>query len=393
MKRLAIITTHPIQYIAPLFRLLNERGKIHVKVFYTWGQTISGAKYDPGFGKQVDWDIPLLEGYEYSFAENISRDPGTHHFKGIINPGLIPEIEAWEPNAILVFGWSFKSHFKCLQHFHKKIPVWFRGDSTLMNEKPGLKKMLRRIFLKWVYRHVDAAFYVGSQNKSYYAKHGLREDQLFFAPHAIDNDRFFDMQGQYEEKAIAWRRKLNIRDEDIVFLFAGKLEPIKNIELLISSFLMIRSALTGGSKTQLVIVGNGLLETELKERYGRLPNIHFVGFQNQSLMPVVYRLGNVFVLPSTNETWGLSINEAMACGRAVLVSDKCGAAIDLVRNNENGFIFESGNSSGLLEKMNYLSGNRSTLLQMGQCSGSMIESWNLEQVAAVIENKTNEPIQ
>jgi glycosyltransferase involved in cell wall biosynthesis len=391
MDRLAIITTHPIQYHAPLFRLLNERGKILVKVFYTWCQTNEGAKYDPGFGKQVNWDIPLLEGYEYSFAENISKDPGTHHFKGIINPGLIREIEAWKPNAVLVFGWSFKSHLKCLRHFHKKIPVWFRGDSTLMNEKPGIKKILRRIFLKWVYSHVDIAFYVGTQNKSYFRKHGLKEAQLLFAPHAIDNDRFFDKDGQYEEKALAWRRKLNIRDEDIVFLFAGKLEPVKNIELMISAFLMIQSSLTGGSGIQLIIVGNGILEKGLKEKYGGMQHIHFIGFQNQSMMPVVYRLGNVFVLPSKSETWGLSVNEAMACGRAILVSDKCGAAMDMVK--ENGYIFKSGNSKDLEVKIKWMAEDKAKLRQMGLNSGSMIKSWDFETVASILENKIMGSIQ
>jgi glycosyltransferase involved in cell wall biosynthesis len=387
MKRLAIITTHPIQYNAPLFSLLSRRRNIHVKVFYTWSQTRTGAKYDPGFGKQVDWDIPLLDGYEYSFVENISADPGTHHFKGIINPGLIPEIEAWQPTAVLVFGWSFKSHLKCLRHFHKKIPVWFRGDSTLMNEKPGLKKMFRRIFLKWVYRHVDVAFYVGSQNKLYYAKHGLKQDQLIFAPHAVDNDRFFDTQGQYEEKALAWRRELNIRDEDIVFLYAGKMEPKKNPGLLLETFSVLKSP-----TAHLVMAGDGILLEKLKKIYSKNERIHFIGFQNQQKMPVLYRMGDVFVLPSRGpgETWGLSINEAMSCGRAVLVSDKCGAAIDLVRNNENGFIFESGNTSDLLEKLNNLSGNKSRILQIGQCSRSMIKNWSLDQVARVIENKINE---
>ena len=88
MDRLAIITTHPIQYNAPLFSLLNKRGKIHVKVFYTWGQSEKADLYDPGFGIERKWDIPLVEAYDHEFIENISRYPGTDHFMGIVNPGL-----------------------------------------------------------------------------------------------------------------------------------------------------------------------------------------------------------------------------------------------------------------------------------------------------------------
>ena len=111
-KRLAIVTTHPIQYYAPLFKMLHKRGLINIKVFYTWSQSQQGAKYDPGFGKSIEWDIPLLEGYDYTFVNNISSKPGTHHFSGIINPSLNAEIEQWNPNAILIIGWSFKSHLR-----------------------------------------------------------------------------------------------------------------------------------------------------------------------------------------------------------------------------------------------------------------------------------------
>jgi glycosyltransferase involved in cell wall biosynthesis len=85
-------------------------------------------------------------------------------------------------------------------------------------------------------------------------------------------------------------------------------------------------------------------------------SITFLPFQNQSIMPIVYRLGDIVVLPSKgpDETWGLAINEAMACGRPVIASDKCGAAADMIKNNENGFVFNAGDENDLyncMEKM------------------------------------------
>src|SRR4051812_32141110 len=103
MKKLAIVTTHPIQYNAPLFALLQSRKNISIKVFYTWGDTVKQKKYDPGFNKSIEWDIPLLDGYDHCFPENTARDPGSHHFNGIQNPGLIDDIEAWDANAVLVY--------------------------------------------------------------------------------------------------------------------------------------------------------------------------------------------------------------------------------------------------------------------------------------------------
>jgi len=161
MSKLAIITTHPVQYYAPVFKLLHQRGKINIKVFYTWG-IASVNKFDPGFNKTIEWDIPVLDGYPYEWVENNSKDPGTHHFNGIINPGLIGQVRAWQPDAVLFYGWGFSSHLKAIRYFKNKIPVLFRGDSTLFDEGKGIKALLRTVFLKWVYRHVDHAFFMSA---------------------------------------------------------------------------------------------------------------------------------------------------------------------------------------------------------------------------------------
>ncbi len=114
--KLAVVTTHPIQYYAPIFQELAARKNINLKVFYTWPQS-QQAKFDPGFGKTVEWDVPLLEGYSYTFVENVAKNPGSHGFWGIYNPTLVGEIEAWQPDALLVFSWSYRSNLGVLWHF------------------------------------------------------------------------------------------------------------------------------------------------------------------------------------------------------------------------------------------------------------------------------------
>ena len=380
--KLAIVTTHPIQYYAPLFRMLHNRGVIRMKVFYTWSQSQQGAQFDPGFGKSIQWDIPLLEGYEYTFVNNIATDPGSHRFNGINNPTLNAEIEEYKPDAILIIGWSFKSHLRCMRYFHKKIPILFRGDSTLLAEHLGPKLIIRTLFLIWVYKHIDYALYVGTNNKAYFLRHKIKKQQLVFAPHAIDNERFFDTDNNYTNKALQWRNSLGISDHDMVFLYAGKLEFKKAPELLIKAFIKLSH-----SGSHLVIVGNGPLEKKIKDKYSSVPNIHFIDFQNQSLMPVVYRLGDVLVLPSKGpvETWGLSVNEAMASSRAIIVSDRCGCGIDLVQYNVNGFIFRRANLEDLVSKMDLVIKNRHRLSEMGSASLNIIKQWSFDRICAAIE--------
>ena len=347
MKKLAIITSHPIQYNAPLFALLAKEDKIDLKVFYTWGVDSIKEKYDPDFQQVIQWDIPLLEGYQYQFLENTSKNPGSNHFKGIINPNLNQEIEKWGADIVWLWGWAFDSHLKALRYFKGKKEVWFRGDSTLLDEPKGfnLKKILRRVFLTWVYRYIDKAFYVGTHNKAYFVKHGLKETQLVYAPHAIDNDRFADLTGEYSNQAKDWRKELGISENQKVILFAGKLETKKN-----PFFLITLAKELPTNEYKIVFVGSGPLEENLKNQ--ATENCIFLGFQNQKMMPIVYRLADVFVLPSLGpgETWGLAINEALACGIPVIASNKCGGAVDLI-NTETGFMY---NGINLMECLNWL---------------------------------------
>lgn len=382
MKKLAIVTTHPIQYNAPVFRLLTERKKLDIKVFYTWGESVLKDKFDPGFGKIVNWDIPLLDGYDFAMVNNVSKDPGTHHFKGIINPQICDDIKKWNPDCLLVIGWKYEGHFRCLRYFKRKLPVYFWGDSVLIDlEGNALKRLVKKIFLSWIYSYVDSAFYVGAESKRYFMEYGFKKGNLFFAPHAVDNERFAG-----NDRSL--RRELGISDDCLVFLFAGKWEPKKDPLLLLEAFIELDKP-----QSFLLLVGNGEYESQIRRRVGGLPEtlrerIRLLEFQNQSAMPRVYQACDVFVLPSKGpgETWGLAVNEAMASGRAVIVSDRCGCYPDLVDNGKNGFVFQHGNKESLLQAMRYFCTHPSTSADMGLESRRLISHWSFSATCMGIEN-------
>ncbi len=351
MPRLAIISTHPIQYNAPWFAMLAMDPDLELKVFYTWSQRQTDL-FDQNFGKSVEWDIPLLEGYDYSFVENTSRNPGNNHFSGIVCPTLNQEISAWCPTHLLVFGWNFQAHFKAMRHFKGKIPVLFRGDSTLLDERGGAREILRRIILTLVYRFIDLALYTGNSNHAYFRKHGLKNAQLVFAPHAIDNDRFIQGDLDYKKQSANFRKKLNIEKDDMVILFVGKFETKKNPLLLLKVFKMLLKDERKG-KLRLLFVGNGVLEKQLREEAYGMEEVCFADFQNQSLIPSVYRAADVLCLPSSGpgESWGLVVNEAMACGVKCVISDKAGCAANLGDYTGNE-VFRSGDCKDLEDKLN-----------------------------------------
>lgn len=380
MKRLAIITTHPIQYNAPLFRLLSKRKRISVKVFYTWGQS-KETVFDARFGLQRSWDIPVLEGYEYEFVDNTSKQPDSNNFFGVINPGLIDKLKKEHFDAILVYRWSVWSHLRVLRSFGKAPKLLFRGDSHLFNFRNNLKGVIKKWLLQFVYRRVDYALYVGKHNKDYYQLSGLRNGQLVYAPHAIDNERFSKGGDEWEKKANEERALWSIPEHCIVFLYAGKFYEVKQLDLLIDVFKDLK-----GDGYRLVLVGSGEQEKQLRMEAVRDERIIFQPFRNQSEMPLVYRMGDVFVLPSKSETWGLSVNEAMACGRPAIVSDACGCATELIKKGETGFVFDHTNRNELLTALQQFTSNK-IARAMGGHAFVHIQQFSLERVAEAIEKK------
>ena len=243
---------------------------------------------------------------------------------------------------------------------------------------------MRKIILSWIYKNIDLAFYVGTNNKNYYLKYGLTEKQLIFAPHSVDNDRF---GLERPREVFSLKKSLQIDENEIIILFAGKFEGKKSPLDLLNAFISLNN-----KNIHLLFVGNGGLEKEVKEISSGKKNIHFLDFQNQSYMPVIYQTCDIFCLPSIgpNETWGLAINEAMACAKSILASNKVGGAIDLIFPGVNGEIFEAGSFSDLEKKLHLLiSANKEGLKKMGERSKQIIDSWNFKIQAKIIADTIN----
>jgi glycosyltransferase involved in cell wall biosynthesis len=377
--KLAIISTHPIQYNAPLFHALALEKDIHPRVFYTWSQAAQGPQFDAGFDRAVQWDIPLLDGYEHEFVPNVSAHPSPERRGGVVNPTLMPAIESWGADAVLVYGWNLSSHLRAMRHFKGRIPVFFRGDSTLLNRQSAWRSVLRRAALTWVYRHIDVALAVGQNSADYFRWCGIPASRIALAPHSIDNERFADASGAADAQALRWRSELGVSPDAPVFLFAGKFIDTKDLLLLLDAFGEI------GQAAHLVFVGGGPLEHSLRDRATGRPGVHFMPVQNQRAMPAVYRLGDVFVLPSRGETWGLALNEAMASGRPVIAGSRVGGARDLVRPAVNGWVFESGNRAALADALRTAADcGVEGLRSMGREAVSYIAGWSTQIAAARI---------
>jgi glycosyltransferase involved in cell wall biosynthesis len=350
---------------------LAKHSSYKIKVFYTLGANINSI-VDNGFGTIENWNIDLLSGYEYEFIENISAHPSSLKYNGIKNPSLIKKIQEYNPDSIVVYGWKHQSHLSVLNYFHGKVLILFRGDSTTLDDsiKFSLRSYFRYLILKWVYQKVDYVLSPGSASDKYYMKSGLNQNQIIRAEHAVDNERFKNLTNSEQEQLFELSSTLLIKPNENIFLFAGKFIHKKNPLLLLEAFVELKRQ---KENARLLLVGNGILEKRIKERINLLPldiasSITLLPFQDQHQIKLLYRVATVFVLPSISETWGLSVNEALASGIPVIISDKCGSSKNLVKNDVNGFIFKSGDIQDLLQKMHIM------------CDDNLVERLSLQTV-------------
>lgn len=344
--RLAIVVSHPIQYYAPWFRHLQAEG-LAVRVFYLWDFGVTD-RHDPGFGKAFTWDVDLLGGYEHEFVPNRSRHPGTDKFSGLHNPDLPARLRQWRPDAILVFGYKFRTHLGLiLRHAFGGPPLIFRGDSHLLG-RPRLPAW-KRWPLALLYRRFAAFLYVGQANRAYLQALGVPESKLFFSPHCVDT-RHFTARAEDRQRAAALRYSLGLGDRRVI-LFAGKLVPAKQPRELLAAFL---ATVAASDRWALVFVGDGSEKADL-ERMARDARacIRFLPFANQSEMPTRYLLADLFVLPSRGvyETWGLAVNEAMHLGVPCLVTDRVGCQQDLVSDGVTGWVADVSAAGSLPAKL------------------------------------------
>lgn len=336
-QRLAVVVSHPTQYYAPWFRTLAETPEIELKVFYLWKFGFE-EQMDPQFGVTIKWDIDLQSGYDWEFVPNVSKRPGTSTFSGLNNPTLKSQLKRWKPQAVLVFGYGWRTMLE-LVFGHRKYALILRGDTHSIGRQKhsNWRERTRRAVLRQLFNQYDAFACVGSNNQKFYTNHGVSISKCFSVPHCVDNARFAIVP---PTEVQTWRDEQGIDPNQKIFLFAGKFEPKKRPDLLIHAF-----ASANLKDVLLLMVGNGEMQSQLEEiTETTRANVRFLPFQNQSQMPVLLHGADVVVLPSEgpNETWGLIVNEAMACGTPAIVSSHVGCALDLVLPDETGWIFEAG---------------------------------------------------
>ena len=332
--RLAVVDSHPIQYHAPFFRALARR--LDLTVFFAHRAT-PADQAKAGFGVAFDWDIDLVEGYDHVFLKNVATPPGIERFGGCDTPEIAGRLAHGRFDAVLIHGWHLKAYLQAAFAAKRlQLPLLVRGDSQLETARSTIKTVAKSAIYPAFLRLFDGALYVGKRSQAYWRHYHYPASRLFFSPHCVDSEWFESRATAAAGAAV--RAKAGLDRGRRTVLFAGKLVPFKRPFDVIEAVAVLNRQ---GREVAVLVAGAGELGDEMRERADRLQvGLHHLGFCNQSEMPAVYAASDVLVLPSdAHETWGLVANEALACGRPVILSDAVGAGPDLADTSATGRTF------------------------------------------------------
>ena len=383
--RLAYVVSHPIQYQVPLLRRIAREPGIDMTVFFGSDFSVKGYQ-DEGFGVEVKWDVPLLEGYRHEFLPAL-RDTGTEGTFTPISRGLTARLRDREGrpafDVVWVHGYATVNQLHAILAAKSMgTPVLVRAESWL-GDRPrgGAKRGAKKMFFAGLRHLIDAVLVTGTPNRAYW-EHYLGEDfPLFLMPYAVDNRWFQQQSAEATERRGKFAEELGLKPGRPVILFASKLQARKRCADLIQAYEKLSPGAGQDPFPALVIVGDGEERAALEAQAAatRFNSIRFYGFANQSELPRFFDLATVFVLPSRHEPWGLIVNEAMNAGRAVIVSDEVGSHFDLVTDGVEGCVFPAGDVEALAEALRRVLAAPAIAEEMGQRARERVERWGFEQ--------------
>ena len=382
--RIAVVNTHPIQYFAPLYAYMTRYCGLDTTALYLSDFSLRGAP-DPGFQRAVAWDVDLLDGYNARFmgGEKASRRRMGGFFS-MVAPQLWSEIRHGNYDAVIIHGHNLAAHHVALAAcLISGTPVFTRGETHLRLKRAAWREAVRKPLLKAHYQLLDGFLAIGSANAAYYRSMGIPPQRIFHAPYAVDNARFTSSSEIVLRDLPEIRKKLGMDPDLPAILYASKFDRRKRPVDLLAAYARLRAE---GVAAQLVLVGTGAMEDELKRRVSNdaIPNVVFLGFVNQAALPSIYAASDVFVLPSSNEPWGLVVNEAMCAALPIVLSDEIGCADDLVKDGVNGATFSAGDVAGLAEALRPILTDADLRALQGRASLERIRRWSYAECGAGI---------
>lgn len=382
-RRLRVLTiaSHPIPYGVPVFRLMAQDPALDYEVAFC---SLRGAEaaHDPEFGRSVQWDVPMLDGYHWTHVPN--RGSGRESFLGLFNPDLWSFIRRGRFDAVICHLSYLRISFWIANFAARSIDCAFifGTDASSIEPRDGRKWKVTVKKLIWpaLFRFASQVLTASTAGRDMMKSLGLDDDHISMTLDTVDNEWWIAEAEKANRDAI--RKSWGVNAEEKVILFCAKLQPWKRPLDLLRAF-----AQANIPEATLVFAGDGPLQSAIDSESAALgisKRVRSLGFVNQSRLPEVYRASDVMVIPSEYEPFGLVVNEAMLCGCVVLASSNVGAVGDLISEGQTGFVYPCGDVRALSNLLRQTLGNAELLQDVGRAARERIAAWSPRASAAAL---------
>jgi 1,2-diacylglycerol 3-alpha-glucosyltransferase len=367
--RVALLVANYGNYHLARARALTHIGDIEPSFI----ELAAGVKRSPWWTGEREFDRRIIRLSDSSYEEAPMRQ---------LSRQVLAVLSQLEPAVVVIAGYSDPPM--------RSAARWARRNSrgvVLMGETTewDLRRHWWKEFLKraWIRRYVDAAVVGGQPHRSYIVKLGIDPKRVWDRYDVVDNEYFSSHADALRAAGSKARIEAGLPED--YFLFVGRFAPEKGLQTLLRAYRRYRQQ--DVRPWSLVLVGDGPLRAALMkvEREEGIEGVVWAGPKLGEELPRFYGFAGCFILPSILEPWGLVVNEAMASGLPVIVSNRCGSAADLVVPGVNGFVFDAADVDQLGALMSQMAAkSREQRHAMGMASRKIIASWSPERWAAQV---------
>lgn len=380
-ERLAMVVSHPIQHYAPMYREIAAQGTIALRVFFAcrWGVD---RYVDPEFGRSVQWDIPLTDGYDHEFLP-IRRPPSRIGFWQIDNPETANSLSRFNPDVVCIHGYAQRTLWRAIAWARRrKRSVLLYGDSTVSTRTGTLKRLAKRLVVTQIYRKLDGAMAIGDRNRAYHRLYRVPEERIFPGVLPVDVKRLREAVPDRAAARAEIRARYGIALDAFVVLFIGKYVPWKRPLDLVRAVSLLASR---GRDVVALFAGDGPLRDEIAAAGATIGGgrVVLAGFLNQTEIPRLYAAADVLAVPSQRDSHPLAVSEAAALGLPSVVSERVGCIgeSDVARPGETALVHACGDIEGLAAAIESLACDANLRSRMGEAARRVSDGQDISVAA------------
>jgi 1,2-diacylglycerol 3-alpha-glucosyltransferase len=379
MKPRLVITTEIISpYRIPVFNVLAEHPDVDLHVIFL-AETDSSMRRWKVYKDEIHFSYEVLPHWR-------SRVAG---YNVLLNRGVASALERAHPDVIVCGGYGYPASWQVLGWARRhKRPMFLWSESNQQDQRRGMPhvEMLKRRFIR-----ACSGFVVpGKSAAAYVETFGVPRERIFVAPNAVDNPFFSHQASAARSRAAEMRRQFGLPER--YFLCVSRLIFAKGVFDLMEAYSRLAPELRASS--ELLFVGDGVEQSALQARAAAIHpgKVRFTGFAHREQLPVYYALAEALVFPTHSDTWGLVVNEAMACGIPIVVSDAAGCVPDLVEDGWNGYVVPKQVPDKLSEALAKIARATDLNAAMGAHSAQRVEKNSPHACAAGFVDAVNAAI-